>query len=208
MEFQEWYDLQLSAIVAMFGKSMEELGLHSQKSQSLFGVNQEPKVEASKSLGLGDLLTFFQKHLNQILQYINPEYFFEFVGYERDDPKIKLDIMKGEVESIIAVNEKRVEVGKKSIDLTKITNPLDLPANPHILQAWQALQQGGGMGGGPFGDMGGMDGEEGFEDEDEEIENSGGEEAGDEKSGAGWDEIEGQRGAVKKSLGDAVRIVI
>ena len=218
MEFQSWYDLQLSGVVAMFGKSMEELGLHSQKSQPLLGLNVEPRMEASKSLGLGDLLTFLQKHFNQILQYKNPAYVFEFVGYEKDDPKLQLEIMKGEVESVKALNEKRAEMGLEALDITKIKNPADLPMNPQVIQAWQSLQ---GMGGGdsPF-DMGDEDFEEGGEGEDAgggdngEAPEGAGEEGGGaeqpEAEGGGWDDIEAQHGgaAVKKSLGSAVRIVI
>jgi hypothetical protein len=208
MEFQGWYDLQLSAIVAMFAKSIEELGLHSQKSQALFAANTEPKIEASKSLGLGDLLTFMQKHFNQILQYKNPAYEFEFVGYERDDPKLTFEIMKGEVESVKALNEKRSEMGLEALDITKIKNPADLPMNPQVIQAWQSLQgMGGGMGGDdPFGD----------ESEEEASQESGeeggaGPEAEDEAGGGEWDEIEEKHGgAIKKSLSskDMLRITI
>jgi hypothetical protein len=58
MGFQAWFDLQLSGVVALFGSSMEDLGIHSQKSQPLIGLNTAPKQEASKSLILGDLLGF------------------------------------------------------------------------------------------------------------------------------------------------------
>ena len=210
MEFQGWYDLQLSSIVAMFGKGMEELGLHSQKSQPLLGVNVEPKIEATKSLGLGDLLTFLQKHFNQILQYKNPDFVFEFVGYEKSDPKLILDIDKGEVDSWKTLNEKRIEKGAEPIDLTKVKNPADLPMNVQTVQLWQSQQgMGGGMDGSPF-DMGDDDFEEGGEGEDTgDGEGENPEETGED--GGGWDEIEEQHGAVKKSLGnrrDIVRITI
>ncbi|MDR2535181.1 MAG: phage portal protein [Treponema sp.] len=221
MEFQGWFDLQLSAIVAMFAKSMEELGLHSQKSQALFAANTEPKIEASKSLGLGDLLSFLQKHFNQILGYKNPEYVFEFVGYEKDDPKLALELVKGEVESVKALNEKRAEMGLESLDMTKIKNPADLPLNAQVIQAWQSLQQGGG-GDSPF-DMGDDDFEEGENGEEAgDGEGEGEEEKGEEGGGAGqpeadgggsdgWNGIEERHKAVNKSLGgrnEPIRIVI
>jgi hypothetical protein len=191
MEFQSWFDLQLSGIVAMFGKSMEELWPRSQKSQPFIGTDIEPKAEASKSLGLGDLLTFPQKHFNQILRYKNPAYVFEFVGYEKDDPKPVSDLDRVEVDTWKALNEKRAERGLESLDLTKIKNPADLPMNPQVIQAWQSLQQG----------MGGMSwGESHFDMRDEEGEEAGNDEEADEEepepeSGAdgGWDEIEAPR---------------
>jgi hypothetical protein len=220
MEFQAFYDTQLSAIVAMFGKSMEELGLHSQKSQPLIAASVEPKMEASKSLGLGDILTFLQKHFNQILAYKNPAYEFEFIGYEKDDPRLTIDIDQKEVDTWKTLNEKRVEKGVEPIDLTKVKNPADLPMNVQAVQLWQSQHgMGGGIGGDPF------DGEgEGF-DEGEADENADNDEAGEDTEGAGdedggtepegeaggggWDDIEAQHGGeVKKSLGGTVRIVI
>lgn len=167
MEFQAWFDLQLSGIVGLFGLSMEDLGLHSQKSAPLIGADLSPKIETSKSLVLGDMLSFLQKHFNKILGYKDDNYVLEFVGYERDDPKVILDMDKEEVASFKTLNEKREERGYKKLDFTKIKNPADLPMNPQVLQAWQGLQQGD-----EDNEMGGEDGmddvemQEGGEDDD------------------------------------------
>jgi hypothetical protein len=172
MEFQAWFDLQLSGVVGMFGFSMEDLGLHSQKSQPLIGVDTSPKQEASKSLVLGDMLGFLQKHFNQILAYKNPAFEFEFVGYEKDDPRLMMEIDKSEVETYTSLNEKRAEKGQEALDLRKIKNPADLPMNPQVIQAWQSLQQGGSPFGGDMGDMGDEDegsGDFGKEDENSDI---------------------------------------
>jgi hypothetical protein len=195
--------------------------LHSQKSQPLFSASQEPKIEASKSLGLGDLLSFLQKHLNQILQYKNPEYTFEFVGYERDDPKLSLDLDEGELRSWKTLNEKRAEKGSEPIDLTKVKNPADLPMNVQAVQLWQSQQQGGMGGMDGFG-MGDDDEDADFDDEDEEAgadeggaggeEGEGGSAPPEDAGDSGWDEIEAQHGgAVNKSMSGQrgmVRIVI
>jgi hypothetical protein len=200
MEFQAWYDLQLSAVVAMFCCSMEDLGLHSQKSQPLIGADAGPKIESSKSLILGDMLGFLQKHFNKILKYKNPDYEFEFVGYEHDDPELTLSKDKGEVESYKTLNEKRAEKGLKPIDFEKIKNPADMPLNSYTVQLFQGLQQGG-MAGSGLEDM-----EEGG-DFDEEGD-------GESVDGSGWGDIEGRHeedAAIGKSLTgrrDAVRIVI
>ena len=92
MEYQGWIDFLTSAIVSLFGCSMEELGLHSSKSQPMFERNDAPKIESSKSSILGTTLTFLQSYINRILEKFFPEYEFEFVGYERDDPKQVLDL--------------------------------------------------------------------------------------------------------------------
>ena len=216
MEYQNWLDLQYSAIVAMFGRSMEELGLHSQKSQPLFANNTEPKIEASKSLGLGDLLTYLQKHFNRILEYKNPDFEFEFVGYERDDPKLVSDIDREEIGAWKTLNEKRIEKGMDPIDLTTTKNPADLPMNPYAVQLFQSQQaMGGGMGGMPggFGEEGDEDGS-GWGEIEDGIERGapgedGGEPSGDEEGEADWDEIEKDSAASKSlSRGEPVRIVV
>jgi hypothetical protein len=219
MEFGNWYDLQLSGVVGMFGFSMEDLGLHSQKSQSLLGLNTEPKQEASKSLVLGDMLGFLQKHFNKILAYKNPAFEFEFVGYEKDDPKLTLETDREEVGTWKALNEKRAEKGQEALDFTKIKNPADLPMNPQAIQAWQSLQQ---QGSNPFGDMGGMDdmvegGDFGQDDEGSDFGEGSGTDAEGGETGAdneAWGELENQQGesgvTVEKSLAKKriVRIVV
>jgi hypothetical protein len=196
MEFQGWFDLLMSAVVAMFALSMEELGLHSQKSQSLYAENTQPKIEASKSLSLGDILGFLQKHFNKILSYKNPAYEFEFVGYEKDDPKLMLDLDKGEVETYKTIDEKRAEKGLEPFN----TKWSQVPLNPQVTQMVMGEQQES-----PFGeDIGGVEGEE-----------DGGIDAdGEGADGSGWDDIEGQQGEgekVEKSLAgrrDVMRVVI
>jgi len=194
MEFDGWFKLQLSAIVAMFAKSMEELNLPSTMGQSIFAANAGPKMDASKSLGLGDLLSFLQKHFNKIIQIKNPAYCFEFVGYEKDDMKMVADIDKAEVDTWKTLNEKRMEKGLEPIDLNEVENAFDIPMGVQAVQLYQSKQGMGGMGGG----FGGEDDEEGAEDEEdgggwdemENNENEDGEESDTE--GGGWDTIAGK----------------
>ena len=143
MEFQGWLDFLTSAIVSLFGCSMEELGLHSSKSQPMFEHNTTPEIEASKSLVLGDMLSFLQQYINQILEKAYPGYEIEFVGYERDDPKLILDLTKTELESFKTLNEVRKEKGLKPIEADWADK---CPANPQFVQMYQSAQMdGGGM---------------------------------------------------------------
>jgi hypothetical protein len=203
MEFQSWYDLQLSGIVSLFGESMESLGLHSQKSQPLIGVDSQPKVESTKSLILGDVLGFLQKHLNQILEFKDPEYELEIVGYERTDPKLAMEQDREEVATWKTVDEKRAEKGEKPFNKPWSQVPL----NPYVIQLL-GQAQGGPFGGGEGEGMedgegfGGEDMEDGEEGEPGEEENAG-EEGGETKGdGSGWDDLEDKHGGgeVEKSL--------
>lgn len=146
MEFKEWFDFLTSGVVAQFGCSMEELGLHSAKSQAMFEHNTSPEIEASKSLVLGDILAFLQQYLNRIIAIAFPGYELEFVGYERDDPKAILDITKGELESYKTLNEVRKEKGLKLIEADWADK---CPANPQFVQMYQASQMQDGAGGMP-----------------------------------------------------------
>lgn len=137
MEFQGWLDFLTSGIVSLFGCSMEELGLHSSKSQPVFERNTAPEIEASKSLILGDMLSFLQQYLNQIIEKAFPGYEIEFVGYERDDPKQILELSKMEMESFKTVNEVRKEKGLKPLEAKWADS---CPANPQLVQMYQSEQ--------------------------------------------------------------------
>ena len=158
MEFQGWLDYLTSAVVAMFGCSMDELGIQSQKSQAMFENGGSDRMTASKSALLGDLLTFLESYMNKIVKKINPEYVFEFVGYEKDNPSTIADLDEKECRTWKTVNEKRAEKGLKPIDLNDVKNGADLPMNVQLVQMFQAAQAQAGMGDG-------MDGMEGGEDD-------------------------------------------
>ncbi|MGF7108232.1 hypothetical protein [Treponema pedis] len=205
MEFQSWFDLQLSGIVGIFGFSMEDLGLHSQKSAPLIGNDVSPKMESSKSLVLGDMLSFLQKHFNRILSYKNPDYVFEFVGYERSDPRLTLDIDKNEIETYKTIDEKRSEKGLKPFNEKWSSVPL----NQQVVQIFQSEGASSGM----------VDEDEGSDDnaidenqdeekdieagQEQEYEYDGKPDTGKKNSGgkSEWDSL-------SKSINQAVKIVI
>ena len=177
MEFQAWIDFLTSAVVSLFGCNMEELGLHSSKSQPLFERNTIPEIEAAKSLVLGDTLSFLQGYLNKIIGIAFPEYELEFTGYERDDPKVVLDIAKGELDAYKTLNEVREEKGLPRLEAQWAD---ECPANPQFVQLYQAAQGGGGMGSGLVDDEDG--GEFGDDDDGFGDEEGGDDEGGFEKS--------------------------
>ena len=183
MEFQQWNDYLTSAVVAMFGCSMDELGIQSQKSQTMFENSGADRMSASKSLLLGDLLTFLESYINKIVKKINPDYLFEFVGYEKDNPNTVADLDEKEVRTWKSINEKRAEKGLDPIDLSTVENGADLPMNVQLVQMFQAAQAQLGM-----GDMGGT-GEEESEDNDD-WQNYGDEESTNEESNNDYSGLE------------------
>jgi len=156
MEFQAWLDYLTSGVIAMFGCSADELGIQSQKSQTLIDDGSKSKLTASKGLILGDLLVFYESYLNKIISKFNKDYCITFCGYEIDDPSKVYDNEEKEGRTRTTVNELRERNGQKPLDLNEIKNPADLPMNPQLIQAWQSLQaqQMGGDGGMPGADGG------------------------------------------------------
>ena len=207
MEFQSWFDLQLSGIVGLFGFSMEDLGLHSQKSAPLIGGNTSPKIEMSKSLVLGDILAFLQKHFNRILSDKNPAYTFEFIGYEKNDVKLVLDLDKGEIESYKTIDEKRKEKGLPPFN----EKWSKVPLNAQAVQMYQSEQEGAAGGGmidededvpPDFDDEGAAAGDAEMEDgtlHDGDLANTTKKQQGSKKTG--WDTL-------SKSLSKAIKITI
>jgi hypothetical protein len=202
MEFQAWYDLQLSGIVGLFGLSMEDLGLHSTKSQPLIGLDNTPRIETSKSLVLGDILGFLQKHFNQIIACKNPDYEVEIIGYEKADPRLSMDIDKGEVETFKSIDEKREEKGLEPYNKPWSQMPLNAQAVQMVMNEQQGSLFGGDIG---MGDESGDFGEE------ESEEGTAGSDFGTDESENEWGEVERPGGemAAEKSLNKRfVRIVV
>lgn len=166
MEFQQWMDYQTSCIVAMFGCSMDELGLQSNKSQALFEHQGSTQIKAAKSTILGDMLSFLQDYMTRIIGVFYPGYRLEFVGYETEDPKALVDLASAELSSYRTLNEVRKDRGYEELD----SEWANIPLNPQAVQLYNSAkmqeQSGGGMGG--LEDMGMEDGGYSPEEDNEE----------------------------------------
>ena len=215
MEFQQWMDFLTAGVVSIFGCSVDELGLQIGKAQPLFARNAAPQIEDSKSLILGNTLGFLQGYYNRILSVCCPGFEMEFTGYERDDPKAMADLAKAELDAFKTLNEVRQDKGLPKIDADWADK---CPANPQLVQMYQAAQGGGeeGMEGGEEGAEPEEDNGEG--DEDEELSDeakaawaklgfgkseSDGEDEGASDEDAGEDEADSEDEDVEKSLAGA-----
>ena len=187
MEFQQFLDYQTSGIVAMFGLSMEELGLQSQKSQAVFESSRSTQIQESKATLLGDMLGFLQNYINRIIERFYPDYELEFVGYEKEDPKQLLDLTKTELDSFKTLNEVRQEKGLPKLEADWADS---CPANPQFTQMYQAAQAQEQGGDGGFGEEGGDFGEGGEDSfSEDEFDNPAEENSGEnEEESAGGDD--------------------
>lgn len=169
MEFQQWMDFQISGIVAMFGCSMDELGLQTSKSQAVIDNSANAQMKAAKSTILGDMLSFLQDYVNKIIEIFYPEYCLEFVGYEKEDPQALVQLAKSELEAYKTVNEIRKD---KGLEPLKAEWADEVPANPQLVQLYQAAQAQS-MAGGDEGDEFAEDEDMDYSDDMDEYEDFG-----------------------------------
>lgn len=152
MEFSQWTEFLWSSVTAIFGVDLEEMGIRTSKSTAIIGQNTAPRLEASKSRGLGFMLGFLQGHLQKILDKVDPRYQLEFLGYEKDDPMQKMQIRESQLRTSKTIDELRVEDGDEPFE-----QPWSkIPLNPYVVQMSQgaAAMGGGGMQAPQGGDSG------------------------------------------------------
>ena len=186
MEYNAWMEYLIKLACAVYSIDPTEIGWDISRSggnSGLFEGSQAERLQHSKDKGLYPLLKFIQRKINKyIVEQINPDYEFVFMGLNgmTIDEELKLDIDK--VNSFMTVNEIREKYELKPLEGG------DQPNNSIFLQArnaaqQQEMQQQMQMQGGGFGVQGG---EEEQEDEnpfsfwDEEPEEGGEEETAEE----------------------------
>lgn len=186
MEYNAWMEYLIKLACAVYSIDPTEIGWDISRSggnSGLFEGSQADRLQHSKDKGLYPLLKFIQRKINKyIVEQINPDYEFVFMGLNgmTIDEELKLDIDK--VNSFMTVNEIREKYELKPLEGG------DQPNNSTFLQArnaaqQQEMQQQMQMQGGGFGMQGG---EEEQEDENpfafwgDEPEEGGGKETAEE----------------------------
>lgn len=198
-EYVEWTDHLWSAVAALFGVDLEELGIRTHKSGPVLSDNVTPRIEESKSRGLSSILSVLENHLQKIIDATGDDWIdIEFVGYERDDPKAKMDQIEAEIRTYRCIDDIRRDHGEEPYnqEWSKI------PLNPQVVQMVMAQQSQGAPGAIP-----GMDGElpeEGRQEYEQDQE--------DEQDEQGWGdpsaEYSGESQITKSLTGEVIEIVV
>ncbi len=171
MEYSELTNRICANVGALWGIDLEEVGIRVNTSTSVIGENVDGRIQASKSRVLGDILTFFSTHFQEILEKVDSRFVFEFVGFENDDITKKDAHLKSQLE-YRSINEIRALEGLEPIE----DEACNLPLNQQFItlrnQLEQAKQQA------ENGDFGGLDdldesdeNESNFGDIDKSIDN-------------------------------------
>jgi hypothetical protein len=153
MEFAKWQEYLIKLGCAAYKIDPAEIGFPMQgssDSKPMFEGNNEARLKFSRDKGLKPLLKMIQFKINKyLINPLDPDYEFVFVGLDAEDEVAILDADIKKAGSFMTIKEIR-----KKYNLPDKIADDDIIANPYWMQTWQMKnqQQQPGMGGGdPFG---------------------------------------------------------
>lgn len=182
MEYGSWMEYLIKLACAIYSIDPTEIGWDISRgsgNSGLFEGSQAERLQHSKDKGLYPILKFIQRKINKyIIEQINPDFEFVFMGLNGMTIEQELDMDIKKLSSFATLNEIR-----EKWDMPKIKDVGEIIENSVYWQAYsqnkqqeQMAQQQGQMGGG-FEEEGDEDWNpfEEYEDnssEDEEVDNA------------------------------------
>lgn len=155
MEYNSWMEYLIKLACAIYSIDPSEIGWDISRSGGnggLFEGSEKERLQHSKDKGLYPMLKFLQRKINKyIVEQINPDFEFVFMGLNGMSIQEELEMDIKKVNCFMTVNEAREKYEMKPLDFG------DIPSNPTLIQNKNAeamQQQQAGMGGG----MGGFEG--------------------------------------------------
>lgn len=141
MEYNAWMDFLIKIIAAIYGMDPMEVNFKygdSGGGGAMFESANTSKLTASKDKGLKPLLETLEHWINAaLIQPLDPDFAFEFVGLEANTPTEQADLNGKLVKTIKTVNEARAEE-----DMPPLPNGLgDIILDPVWFQHLQMSQQ-------------------------------------------------------------------
>ena len=132
MEYTSWMEYLIKIACGQYSIDPSEIGWDISRSGSsggLFEGSQEQKLQHSKDKGLYPILKFIQKKINKyIIEPLNPDFEFVFMGLNGLSIEDELDMDIKKVGSFMTVNEAREKYDLKPLDYG------DIPTNSTLLQ--------------------------------------------------------------------------
>jgi HK97 family phage portal protein len=119
MEYSAWTEFLIKVSCAIFSISPDEIGFNisgSEGQKSMFESNNEGRLKHSKDKGLYPILKFIQRKINKYLvNEINPDFEFSFVGLNGMTIQEELDIEIKKLGNFQTLDETRKKFGMKPI---------------------------------------------------------------------------------------------
>ena len=154
MEYSSWTEYLIKLACAIYNIDPIEIGWDIARGDRAGGLNegnQADRLQHSKDKGLYPLLKFIQRKINKyIVEQINPEFEFVFMGLNGMTIAEELDLDIKKISNFQTLNEIREKYDLKPLD------DGDVVLNSVYMQSRNAASMGGGM----MGGMMGMGGEE------------------------------------------------
>lgn len=165
MEYSAWTEYLIKLACAIYNIDPIEIGWDISRGERAGGLNeanQAERLQHSKDKGLYPLLKFIQRKINKyIVEQINPDFEFVFMGLNGMTISEELDLDIKKIQNFQTLNEIREKYDLKPLD------DGDIVLNSTYVQSKnQAAMQAGGMFGGGMGNP--FDAYEGEEGEDVE----------------------------------------
>lgn len=136
MQFSRWQDTLYMSIGALFGIDIESVGIKSEKGAKIIESGSAEAHKYSDDKGIGNALTFLERHFQNILDEVDDRFRFVFHGFEQDDAKDQRDATEMELKTYRSMNEIRRENDLDEYDADWANVPG--AQNPQILQAYMA----------------------------------------------------------------------
>lgn len=191
MEYIKLVSLLIAMMCAVYSIDPAEIGIKTDMGQKLMGEREAPRLNQSRSTGLGSILAYIETILNKILRYVDPNYEIVVVGLEDDDESKKAEVRKTKLATNKTIDQLREEDGDKPFNEPWSQMVLNSETVQIYLAEKQAEEFGaGGMGGG---------GEPGIPGEEPEV--AGGDEIPD--TGNKEEEKGGAENIPGKKIGEA-----
>ena len=158
MGYQQWLEYLIKVTCSIFLIDPAEVNFDTRGgvgSQPMFMTTNEAQQKISKDRGLQPLLRYVQTLVNEeIIQEIDPEYEFIFVGIDAQTEQQAIELRSKELATYKTLNEIRREedlapVEHGDVVLNPVYTGLRQQEQMAVQQAAQATQQGGAPTGGP-----------------------------------------------------------
>ena len=137
MEYNSWMEYLIKLACAIYNIDPTEIGWDISRSQGnsgLFESSNKERLQHSKDKGLYPILKFIQRKINKyIVEQINPDFEFVFMGLNGMTIQEELDMDVKKLNSFATVNEIR-----EKWDMPKLDDIGDVIENSIV---WQAISQ-------------------------------------------------------------------
>ena len=167
MQYSKWLDYLTTGMTSIFGVDLESMGLKTDQGAKIMEGGSAEGKKYSDDKGIGNCLTWLERHLQNLLDAIDPQFKFTFYGFEQDDAQDSRDAIESQLKTFKSLNDVL-----KEQDMPLCKEPwADIPGlqNPQYTQLYMAEHGQEGQEDDGSGEEQSEDGEQGYDEFDEDF---------------------------------------